>query len=180
MFKVYLLTIVFCILNVKTVTIVSVGQVCPVAKAIRHFNLRKEAYPFDWIVAPYDALYSAIQSDFKYFLESSSLSLRLPDRYGVLDYYGFHFVHDFPAITPNDAFAKEIGDGHITGGVLQDNWKDFIPTVQEKYQRRIDRLRALLLSNEKVYLIRYSDITQEQTIQLRNLLRKKIHNLILR
>ena len=169
-------TITLASLTSNTVTIVSFGQSCTVAGAMRENGIRTTAYPFDWMVSPFPSLYQAFNDDFLHFLQEDSLTVRY-DRYGILDYYGFQFVHDFPAILPNDSFADLIGENHVTGGILRDNWKDFLPGVQTKYQRRIERLKNLLSSNEKVYLIRHFDITKDQAIQLRDLLHKKYPNL---
>lgn len=156
--------------SIDTAVVISIGQACNPAVALRALDLRKEAYPFDWTVSPFQSLYSAFQDDFHHYIEPDSLTLRKPDHYGVLNYYGIHLVHDFPAATPNDALAEAIGEGHITGGALRDNWRSFIPMVHEKYQRRIGRLRRLFLSGERIYLIRLGDMTKQQAVQLRDLL----------
>lgn len=159
--------------QIKATTIISLGQACNVAGALRDNGLRMQAYPFDWTVSPFSALYNAINDDFKNFLQEDSLSIRISDRYGVLDYYGFHFVHDFPANQPNDAFAELIGENHVTGGIIVDNWKEFLPTVKEKYYRRIERFKKACLGEEHVYFIRYGDTSKNQATLLRDLLIKK-------
>jgi Putative papain-like cysteine peptidase (DUF1796) len=166
--------ITFCSIHpIQAITIISLGQICSVAGAMRDNGLRVIAYPFDWLVSPFPALYQALNDDFEHFLQDDSLTMRMSDRYGILDYYGFHFVHDFPAQQPNDSFAELIGENHVTGGILCDNWRDSLPAVKAKYHRRIERFRNTLLGSEPVYLIRHFDITKDQAIQLRNLLYKK-------
>lgn len=157
--------------------IISLGSACTVAGAMRTYGIRFEAYPFDWLVSPFDSLYKALDDDFKNFLKEDSLVVRQSDKYGTLDYYGFHFVHDFPSVNPNDEIAALIGENHVTGGVLRDDWRQFIPSVKSKYLRRIERLRRVLNSREKVYLVRHCDTTRAQAVALRDLIIKKYPNL---
>lgn len=171
------LLFIFC-LDIKPVKIISLGQACSIAGAMRLFGIRFEAYPFDWLVSPYDALFQALSEDFRDFLREDSLTVREFDRYGILDHYGFHFVHDFPALSPNDDIAALIGDNHVTGGVLVSDWRSFLPAVKAKYLRRIDRFNKLLSSSEEVYFIRHHDTTKEQAIRLRDLMRNKYPGLV--
>lgn len=159
--------------DAKVSPIISLGQSCTVAGALRDNGLRIQAYPFDWTVSPFNALYDSLAEDFQHFLQEDSLSIRVSDRYGILDYYGFHFVHDFPANQPNDKFAELIGENHVTGGIIVDNWKEYLPAVKEKYWRRIARLQESCLGQERVYFIRHSDTTRTQAIALRDLIIKK-------
>ena len=181
MIKVSIISIEFMLLlwiqKTDCLKFISLGQNCMVSTALRDNNLRQEAYPFDWIVSPFNSLYKALDENFKNFLSADSLTIREFDHYGVLDSYGFHFVHDFPAILPNDSFAELIGENHVTGGILRDDWRNFIPDVQAKYLRRIERLHNLLSSSETVFLIRHGDTTKDQAILLRDWLIKKYPNL---
>lgn len=47
--------------------LISLGGSCTVASILREFNLRHEAYPFDWMFSSYNAVYQAIKDDFRYF-----------------------------------------------------------------------------------------------------------------
>ena len=155
--------------KIKSAIVISFGQSCTVAGAMRDCGIRREAYPFDWVVSPFDAIYKAINDDFIHFLQEDSLTVR-SDNWGILDYYGFQFVHDFPSILPNDEQANLIGENHVTGGTLRDDWKNFIHPVQTKYQRRIERLKKILSGTDKVYIIRHHDTTKEQAVRIRDLL----------
>jgi hypothetical protein len=165
--------------SINGVAVISIGASCNLAMALRKFNLRQASYPFDWLISPFESLYQAISEDFQHFFEPNSLTLRMSDRYGVLDYYGFHFVHDLPSTNPNTSESDAIdpGENHMLGGFLRDDWRDFVPMVQEKYQRRIKRLHDLLSSSEMVYLIRLGDMVRAQAIQFRDLLTQKYPNL---
>lgn len=162
---------------INATTVISLGQACNVAGALRDNGLRMNAYPFDWTVSPFSALYNAINDDFEHFLQTGSLSIRVSDRYGIIDYYGFHFVHDFPANQPNDKFAELIGENHVTGGIIVDNWREYLPSVQEKYYRRIERFKVACLGKETIYFIRYGDTSRSQAIQLRDLIANKYPSL---
>ncbi len=169
----FLLLSCLIISNTYAIVVVSIGKSCSVAMALRHFNLRHEAYPFDWIISHFTSLYYALEDDFKRLLQDKDLTIREYDRYAVLDYYKFHFVHDFPTVLPNTPAAEAIEEGHMAGGILHDDWRSALTLVQEKYQRRIERLRNLFSSTERVYLIRHFDMTKEQAINFRDLLYRK-------
>lgn len=47
--------------------VISLGQDCQPALNLMYAKLRFMAYPFDWIVAPFDEMYDAIDTDFFYF-----------------------------------------------------------------------------------------------------------------
>ncbi len=140
------------------VQIVSLGFNCRPAQALFDEHLRNASYPFDWIWTQADQLYKVIDDDFAHFLEPESLK---PGHRGILDYYGLHFMHDFPT------------EHGIVDSPARSDWKDFIPIVREKYLRRINRFKNLLSGSEKIYLIRYYLVTKAQAIALRDLFIKK-------
>ncbi|MGC2310359.1 MAG: DUF1796 family putative cysteine peptidase [Candidatus Babeliaceae bacterium] len=162
-------------INIRAVTIISFGQVCSTASALREYGLRIAAYPFDWIISRFEGLYRAIDDDFKHFLQEDSLKARY-DNHGVIDYYGFEFVHDFPTVQ-SDSILDDTIEQPIDENLLRDDWKDFIPAVHAKYHKRIERLKNVLQSSEKVYIVRHHGISKELAIQLRDLLRRKYPNL---
>lgn len=152
-----------------TTKIISLGESCTIAGALRNLNIRTEAYPFDWTVTPFHSLYNCINDDFAHFFEIESLKER-HDRCGVVDYYGIEFLHDLPT---SKTTTEEIGEGVIGQGILRNDWRDHVNTVRQKYVRRINRLRCLLQSEEKIYVVRHFNTSKEQAIQLRDLLQSK-------
>jgi len=159
--------------DTKAIVVISLGSACSVAGAMREYGIRTQAYPFDWIVSPFEGLYQAFDDDFVHLLQEDSLTIRSYDRYGIVDYYGFEYVHDFPTQKPNDTLIKPIEEGHIIGGVIDDNWGDFLPQIKEKYQRRLERLYTVFNGEEEVYLIRYGIKDKSEMLLLRDLLHKK-------
>jgi hypothetical protein len=165
MFKKKIIFFALIILNyqIKSTQIISLGFNCRPAAAVHSYGLRNASYPFDWIWSQFEYLYQTLEDDFKHFCEPESLYAG-PDNMGVKDYYGFHFMHDFPTI---QTYVSP----------LKDNWKDAIPAVHAKYLKRIARFKELLSGTEKIYFIRYHFITKDQAIALRDLLIKKYPNL---
>jgi hypothetical protein len=161
------LCIIFCTyfwtLPINPVVILSIGGDCASASALRISGLRKAAYPFDWIVSPFSSVYQAFKDDFKHFLETASLHIR-SDNHGIIDYYGFQFVHDFPTIENNDTNSIH------TETVLSNNWAEAIPEIQTKYNRRINRLRSVLHGTEPVVFVRRTN-DKKQVIAFRSLIK---------
>lgn len=135
--------------------------------ALRDLNIRTEAYPFDWIISPFAAIYAALDNDFKNFL--TEIQIR-PGGQGIVDYYGFHFTHDLPTIShPNiDVLTNDfVGNDELCFA-----WKEALPLVREKYRRRIERFRCVCLGQRKVFFIRSQD-TKENVILLKDLIKNK-------
>ncbi len=138
---------------------ISLGGACAPAINLRNLGLRTQAYPFDWIISPFESLYQALNEDFKYFLEDTRI---VPKKTGVIDHYHFYFTHDWQkkSLAPDES-------------IIHPDWEKSLPAVKEKYQRRIDRFRKACRGSETVYFIRAEYITQEQAIKLRGLFRTK-------
>lgn len=152
-------------------TYITLGGACGPSLMLRELNLRKAAYPFDWIVSPFESVYNAIDDDFEYFFQN--LTVRSNNQ-GVIDYYGFHFVHDLPTVC--DAGADLLNVDFIGNNDLAGNWEAALPLVREKYQRRIDRFRQACLGKETIFFL--SDgLLKEHTLILRDLISKKYPSL---
>ena len=121
--------------NLKT-TIVSFGFDCNVAIEMRHHKIRKEAFPFDWVVSPPDMMIEMIQTDFLGWLEYENLksysaeSRRTISKVDVVDVKTkCIYMHDFDDLV-----------------------EDFT-AVKDKYNRRILRLLDLLNGNKHVTFV---------------------------
>ena len=134
--------------------IISLGHNCMVASMLNKFNLRKEAYPFDWIVSSYDGLYRSFDSDFKdYFLKenlikSEPIYSEILNNYltHVIDLkYEFYYKHDFPI----NNLAEN--NDNLSSGIIVENYYDYYLGVYEKYQKRILRLRNILNSKKVLF-----------------------------
>jgi hypothetical protein len=170
----FLLLICFYINNIEAVVAISLGGCCTIASVLRETGLRRAAYPFDWMFSTFDAVYKSIEDDFRLFLDPATLKVA-DDRRIVLNAYGIQFVHDFPTI--HHPAALNDSETHEWAEIRAD-WRNFIEPIREKYQRRIERLRAALSGSDHVFLIRYgiSKSERDQVIMLRDLLIKRYPN----
>ncbi len=86
--------------------IISLGRACDIAFHIRRCFGQEEAYPFDWLITPVEALTTLVRTDFDGFLDPASLFARPK---GVLDRrLGIHFRHDW---SQPSALAEELAGG---------------------------------------------------------------------
>lgn len=165
------LLLLLAVQDIKSVTVISFGEICSAAGALRESGLRTAAYPFDWMISRFDSLYRALEDDFAHFLEENSLHLRR-DKQGIVDYYGFEFVHDFPTIKTSIS-QDPSDDNPITQNRIRDDWREFIPVVREKYLRRIERLKQTLSGSDKIFIFRHFGINRNQAQAIRDLLKRK-------
>lgn len=135
--------------------LVSLGFNCIVATQFVLNEVRQFAFPFDWIRTPFDALCQLIQNDFKDFLSPNFLK---PSEVNAVinSYFGTQFFHDFP---------KDSND------MLCQNYLEALPSISEKYDRRIERFKKLLNSKTKVYLIRHRVMYAEKPLDKLNVSR---------
>ena len=111
--------------------IISLGQACDAANQIRRIFDQTEAYPFDWLVTPYDGLVAMIERRFADFLDEGNLEV---ERRGVLDTrYKVRLLHDFK-------------DKHA--------FRQTLPEVKAKYLRRIERFDAILGAGGPILFVR--------------------------
>lgn len=126
---------------------IGLGRDCQVAGVLINFNLRKAAYPLDWMVSHnFYGVIEVFKTDFKYFLDPEFLAYRV--NYVENMYYQFGYNHFFPLI--GQPVTEEV---HVAGVVVP-NYLDYLPFVQEVQNRRIQRLLNLVSSNEKIVFIR--------------------------
>jgi hypothetical protein len=138
---------------------ISLGQECSTAAALRGLHIRTFAYPFDWIISPFNGLYDAFATKFVHFLEKDSLCLR-EDKQGIVDYYHFQFVHDFPTLQSGQSVVHT--EEPISQHIIRPDFLNFYDVVKEKYTRRITRLINILQGTQPVILIRHFDMNREQ------------------
>lgn len=147
---------------------ISLGSKCNPAICLRLLGLREQAFPFDWLGTSFNALYNALNDDFKYFLQDIKVN---PIKTGIIDFYGINFVHDLP--TMHHPVISPDFNNPIASATLHPDWKLALPDVREKYQRRIARFNELCNSTATIYFIRTDEITQAQSLELHRLLTKK-------
>jgi hypothetical protein len=136
---------------------ICLGQECSPATAMRNIGIRKYALPFDWIRSNAQLLSKVIINNFEGFHNSLKLS---DDKKYITDSYGLEYPHDYPTVKQG---ISDINDSDEAGGINEDhivnNWKEYIPEIQEKYKRRIERFNTIMNSSEPVIAL-YSGILE--------------------
>jgi hypothetical protein len=118
---------------------VSLGSSCTVALQLRLHGLRKQAFPFDWLLtADGDRLAELIGNNFKDFLNEKYL-IKHPrvKNFLVHSYYHVEFRHDW-----SHGFWKP------------DQYSEALEQLKSKYSRRIERFKALNDFPGKVFFVR--------------------------
>ncbi len=157
---------------------VSLGRDCEPALILRTLNLRSEAYPFDWNnTTQFSGICDMIKNNFENFL--NPLFLKHNGSTVLHTHYTIEFRHDFPSLTPS-------GDTGIVdldaswqpyyGGLVVNNFLDFLPIITEKYTRRINRFIELLNSTKNIVFIR-THLTPEEAKQFVTLMDTHYPNL---
>ena len=152
-------------LYTRTEHMISLGAVCSTVAAFKAFDLRKEAYPFDWIISRFSPLKETLNDDFKDFLNLAFLGMR-DDYRAIVNKHGLQFVHDFPTIEMEYTPAAIENADEIGEQKLAHNYLSFLPEVTRKYERRIARFREACTSNSKVYFFRHFGIDSKEEAQI--------------
>jgi hypothetical protein len=150
--------------------IITLGYDCSPASVLRSLNLRDFALPFDWVVSNINAIYNCIQDDFKQYHTKLYFN---KNHTRLIDVYGFQFPHDYPTVEINnkdsnniEPFSNQIGEGVIgenSDTVINDDWLIYYDIVKQKYDRRIQRFRDILMDTKPIIVLcRYNtrDILQ--------------------
>ena len=134
--------------------IASLGEMCACAKLLSKLFIRQEAGPFDWICGiSFTRRIQLILKDFPDFLNEKHLQksegTNPDENYDVYVHqlYGTRFLHDFPR-------GKNL---------LQS-----LPTVQDRYKRRIARFQNHLRTG-KVLLIFITKTSHDKSILLKGM-----------
>lgn len=132
--------------------IISLGINCQPAYQLRVHNLRYEAFPFDWIICPFETLITILEDDFKHFLDPEYLTFvnTETNKHILNSYYNIKFVHDFK---------------------LNENFMEDYKTVYDTYCRRIERFYQRMNESSHALLIRRK-ITKGQAQQLKQVMEK--------
>lgn len=115
---------------------VSLGSYCEPAHVLKHLNMRKIAFPFDWITSmDGEQLINILEEDFANFLNEDYFS---PEKDCILvnTYYNLEFLHE----------------GEWLGNHFTSNLKK----LNIKYDKRIKRFRLLSYYKDKIFFIRTS------------------------
>lgn len=117
---------------------VSLGSYCHPAHMFRYCDLRKVAFPFDWICSmDGDKLIEIIESDFKNFLNEDFLEGYEHSGALLHTYYHLEFLHE-------GYWRKQ--DSYL--------YPENMKKLKSKYGRRIERFKQLKDYKGKVFFIR--------------------------
>ena len=125
---------------------ITIGTDCAPAAALRTLNLREFALPFDWVQIQPEQLCDIIRKNFHEYHDNLTLcGTRIRNGYGVF------FPHDYPTTECTELKRDEEADiGGIPERPILTGWEKHIPSVREKYVRRIHRFHSILSSKEPV------------------------------
>ena len=150
--------------------IIPLGTNCSVAMILNHYQIRRAAYPFDWIITNHETTCKILLENFDQFLNPDHLVIDARGAPVVDTYYGIKFVHDFPYLV-NDGKTQQIAPDFLSC------WEE----VHLKYQRRIERFRKTIenaISQEQqIIFIREGHINQREAVEIQTILKKLYPNL---
>jgi hypothetical protein len=123
--------------------VISLGANCISAYQALVHGIRSASYPFDWLVSDIESIYINLDENFLHFLDKEYCSFT--GNWIVNRYDNIKFLHEF----------HELGEkAHV----------EFLPLIQTKYLRRIQRFRQLK-KQKKVFFMRYATCPAEWTTQ---------------
>jgi len=122
---------------------ISLGTYCLASTVLKHFNLKTESYPFDWIVSTIPSICDIIDSNFTHFLNKKYIE---------------EDSENDRVYTKNKYYQNEDGSKNITyfhHNLLTE--KDY-----QYFERCVQRWKDVVYTSEKKYLIlttTYLDMT---------------------
>lgn len=134
---------------------INLGQDCQATYYLQKLNLRKTAFPFDWLQTyNFSGVCKAIEEKFEFFLSKDYLEYNvrqtlIPQTRIKNTKYNLYFVHDFPTEYQSNV-SKENGNF----GIIKPNFLDYLLDMQKKYKKRIQRFLDLLNYNFYIIFIR--------------------------
>jgi len=144
------------------VVYVPLGGDCSPASMLRELGLRTFALPFDWISGDVDIRIRCIREDFAGFHQGVVLGRGRDENTVLIDQLGFRFHHDYPTVEEPTPVIEEAGRDERR---IVDNWREYYADVYAKYQRRIERFRAVLRGDERVVICCRSSVKDCEIIQ---------------
>jgi len=155
---------------------ISLGCNCHVGTYTRDNNIRAFAFPFDWSVTPFQALYHFIENDFKDFFKRENLiasSKQFFTTYtqSVVDRLRYNsFIENNPWVIDKQSgmfFNHDFSDNDAN------TINKYFQINHLKYTRRIKRFYTAINSGKHIYFIRFHDIDKPQSLGLYLLLKYK-------
>lgn len=155
---------------------ISLGHNCHAASFLRTYNIRPFAFPFDWCLTPYQALYNFIENDFKDYYKKENLVPGSMANYSE-DQKNFLIKFNYFKISESPTWVLDKASGMIFNHDFSNNQLSTIYQEYEiqyaKYVRRIKRFYEIINSGKHIYFVRYWDINKADAIKLYELLKNK-------
>jgi len=121
--------------------IIPIGYNCGTGMVLINLNLRKEAYPLDWVISNPAFVYKYIKTDFKdYFLKKNNNTNYLGQKFDWFKTTDNHNTHNNKADIESDIN-------------LETNSIDIFKNNCMKFNRRIKRFLSALNSNNKILFV---------------------------
>lgn len=156
--------------------VVGLGANCHPAWFTRQYKIRSYAFPFDWCLTHYNALYRVLERDFKDCFKPQNFVSSRP-QYFTPDLRNFFVTMNYVGVSECESWVLDKESGIIYVHDFSDNNTKTIAReyegVCQKYERRVERFLNLKNSNKHIYFIRYGDITRSQSEALITLLKQK-------
>lgn len=115
---------------------VSLGSMCEPAHMLRFCELRRSAFPFDWIISfDGEAIIEMLENGFEIFFEDEYFVPYGPAGHLLHTHYHLEFLHE---------------------GDFNRQFEANLEKLKQKYQRRIHRFKLLKHHLGKVFFIRYA------------------------
>lgn len=115
---------------------VSLGSNCEPAHQLRCCDLRKTAFPFDWIISfDGEAVINMLENDFRGFLSDEYFVPYGPAGHLLQTIYHLEFLHE---------------------GDFNSDYEQKLEALKEKYHRRVERFKSLRNYLGKVIFLRYA------------------------
>ena len=139
---------------------ISIGPYCSTADILKTFNLRTEAYPFDYIFSSLEMVKHCINDKFNIFLDKKYYTHGNCNNSTRHSFY-CNFL-DTPLLIEHHIkhnYSKDykVSSGNLFGhhNLIHDNG-DY-----EKFKRRCERLLNLIENNEKIVFVYYNCYTND-------------------
>jgi hypothetical protein len=145
--------------------IVSLGNNCAIAYQLKRYNLRNNAYPFDWLkIKDFSDLNKILDNDFEEIFHKENFKLKnVSDKFPIENY-----KDDISYIYENN----NIQFCHDFSSDFEKSYQNFV----DKYKRRVYRLYDLIHSDKEIHFIRdewkYNEDLSNKINEFKNIIYK--------
>ena len=135
---------------------ISVGFDCSTAGSLKNLKLRNAALPFDWTQISFASFEQCIMDNFKQFHKNIHIN---KSKQRVIDHYGIQFPHDYPTVN-----SPKFMDGtYYPEYKICDDYEKYTDQVLEKYGRRIERFRNIMVDKSRPLIVLYRGTYSDAT-----------------